>query len=498
MIPVLTTDQIREADSVTIRREPVASIDLMERASTVFADWFGNHYRRDQPVRIYCGRGNNGGDGLAVARLLAARGYAVQVAVLGSGTASPDFEVNRIRLAEAALEAEVIEQGDEAPPPAPGSVIVDALFGSGLDRPLRGAAARLIEVLNRSDAERVAVDMPSGLYADRPMDGPFFAADRTLSFEVPKLAFFLPESSHAVGRWELRSIGLDPDFLRTTASVARLVEAADVSMLLPRRKRFDHKGTYGHALVAGGAPGKEGAAYLAAASSLRAGAGLSSIWPTGDRHAFNPAEPELMHFLPGPNPDAALLAGFAGIAMGPGAGTGDEAAAQFESLLALGRPVLLDADALNWLAADPARWKRVPARSVLTPHPGEFQRLFGPTSNGFARLERLKEKATEHGVTILLKGAWTAIANPNGKLFFNPTGNSGMATAGTGDVLAGVIAGLLAQGLEPEQAAIAGVYLHGLAGDLGAARQGFSGLIARDVIEELPRAAIQLTGQPRI
>jgi NAD(P)H-hydrate epimerase len=366
----------------------------------------------------------------------------------------------------------------------PGAVVVDALFGSGLTRPPEGAWAELIAFLNGLPNEIVSIDLPSGLFTDRHTAGPSVRARRTFSFETPKLAFFMPENAAYLGEWAFDSIGLHPEYAAQTDSPFSYLTAD--ALRLRKREKFDHKGTYGHALLIAGSYGKMGAAVLAAKAALRAGAGLVTVHaPACGGAILQTAVPEAMFSADrrakiwSGAPDTGL---FRSVGLGCGIGLAPETAAAMEALLdQASSPLILDADALNLLAAHPAWWSKIPPNSLLTPHPKEFERLFGPSRNDFERLELLRTQAVARGVYIILKGAHTAIADPDGRCRFNSTGNPGMATAGAGDVLTGILTGLLAQGYAPEAAACLGVYLHGLAGDLAANKYSQPGMTAGSI-----------------
>lgn len=493
---ILNVDQIRQLDAYTIEREPIASIDLMERAAHAFVHWFTTHYQPESgPVWIACGTGNNGGDGLAIARLLQQRFYTVSAMVFPiSPKPTADFQANLERLA--ALGAVTVQQfsmGDAFPDIPPKAILIDGLFGSGLNRPVEGYWAGLIEHLSQHPGVRIAIDVPSGLFADRPSEGAIFRAHYTLSFQLPKLAFFIPENHPFVGCWVVRSIGLDRFFLENAETPYYLVESHFLKDIIKERHTFDHKGTFGHALLIMGSYGKTGAAILAARACLRTGCGLVTI------HAPKTAYPILQIAFP----EAMVsvdqhefiftqhnnLSAYKAIGVGCGIGINKLTACGFRELLQQAKvPLLIDADGLNILSDHPEYWFDVPPGTILTPHPREFERLFGACANGFERLEKAREQAREKDVYIILKGAYTAIACPDGSCYFNPTGNPGMGTGGSGDVLSGMVTSLLAQGYESREAALLGVYLHGLAGDIAAAEWEQEALVASDIVRCIGKA----------
>lgn len=503
MIPIPTTAFIREADAYTIQFEPVASVDLMERAATALFRKLLPKLLPDQKVFIFAGRGNNGGDGLVLARLLIQQAFNPDVFVLEIGTPSPDFSHNLARLRAMGKEVQLIQSESDFPEGLPtGTIVVDALFGSGLTRPLTGLAARLVEYINSLDAVVIAVDIPSGLMADVTVElnkGVIIQADYTYTFEWPKMAFFFPENEFFVGNWEIVQIGLHPDKHQTLAENA-LLTAADIKPMLRNRSRFSHKGTFGHGLIIAGSADKSGAAVLAARASMRSGAGLlHAHLPGAAVLPFQSQLPEVMISRDVNENYVSQLPGldlFTAIGIGPGIGQATETANTLKLLIQQSKvPMVLDADALNLLAANPTWLAFLPKQTILTPHPGEFVRLAGKAADSFERHRLLRNFAIRHGLIVVLKGAFTSIALPDGRIFFNPTGNPGMATGGSGDVLTGIILGLLAQSFQPVEAALAGVYLHGLAGDLALASQSQESLLAGDITENLGKAFDKLRQQ---
>jgi len=495
IMKILAAEQIRELDAFTIENEPIASIDLMERAAQTFVNWFIRQFPdTDHLVHIFCGPGNNGGDGLVAARLLQQHFYNVTVWFCKiSDQPSKDFQTNWERLPRRTeLQVHIIEKENSLPDLPKDALIVDAIFGSGLNRPVEGYWAKLIEHLNAQGASRVAIDVPSGLFADQPSTGVTIHANYTFSFELPKLAFLFPENQQSVGEWRVESIGLHQDFIAKTETPFHYIDENYAKKLLHKRQKYNHKGTFGHALLIMGSYGKVGAAILASCACLRSGVGLVSI------HAPKCAYPILQMSIPEamvsvdrhefylseiPN-----LEPYKAIGVGCGLDQRKTSASALEELLRESPvPLVLDADALNMIAA--RNWlEKIPKNSILTPHPKEFERLFGVTPNSFEQNKLQRQKAQELGIYIILKRAHTCIACPDGTCYFNATGNPGMATGGSGDVLTGIITGLFAQGYSPFAASILGVYLHGLAGDMAAAELEQEALIAGDIIQHLGQA----------
>lgn len=495
---ILSAKQIRELDAYTIAQTPIDSIDLMERACRAFVNWFIGKFGYDDHIGIVVGTGNNGGDGLGIARMLREHGYQTTCWIIKSSMpVSQDFSTNLERAQRAGVTVyEVTEAHDGLL--ASWGVLIDALFGSGLSRPAHGLYAWAIDEMNRTDAVRIAVDIPSGLMADGPSSGPIVKADYTVTFQLPKLAFLLPGNASYVGEWVLADIGLNKEFIKNTSSPFYFTREKSVRRLVKRRGRFDHKGTYGHALIIAGSLGKIGAAVLASRAALRAGVGLLSAHvPRVGNNILQSTVPEAMvsldrHEEMFSSPPS--LESYSAVGIGPGLGRSSETGQALEFVLThYQRPLVIDADALNILSERKELLKLLPKGSILTPHPKEFERLAGGSSDDFDRLRKLQQLASQRQCIVVLKGAYTAVADTDGRVWFNSTGNPGMATGGTGDVLTGIITGLLAQGYSPIDAARFGVFVHGLAGDLAAAEVGMQAMIASDIIAFLPAALVKLS-----
>ncbi len=492
---IITATQTRQLDTATIQNEPISSLDLMERASQVFTDWFVDQFPdNDIPVHIFCGPGNNGGDGLVVARLLYYRFYEVSIYLCEIGPKSEDNVANLIRLPKRSNIDPISISPEDAFPDVPtNAIIIDAIFGSGLNREVTGYWADLIQHLNKNDNKIVSIDIPSGLFADQHTEGQSIEADYTFIFELPKLAFCFPQNNHRVGDWTFKSIGLDQKTLANLDTCNYFVDADYVKKLLHKRSRFDHKGTYGHALLIVGSYGKVGAAVLATKACLRSGVGLVSVYaPACAYEILQTSTPEAMVIS---DEDSKIITGippldnYKSIGIGCGLSTDTAASKTLPQLLQSSPlPLVIDADALNIIAAQKSLLEKIPKGSILTPHPKEFERLFGKTDNDFHRNEVQKKFAKDLGLYIILKGAHTCIATPDGNCFFNSTGNPGMATGGSGDVLTGIITGLMAQQYTAEEAAIIGVYLHGFAGDLAVEAQSEEAMVAGDIVSCLGKA----------
>ncbi|TWI97089.1 NAD(P)H-hydrate epimerase [Mucilaginibacter frigoritolerans] len=472
MLPLLTATQIREADAYTIAHEPVLSIDLMERASKAFVGWFVNHFPdKKQFITVYCGTGNNGGDGLAIARMLTDHQYKslnVRIARF-SDKSTPDFDQNLDRLKQKNIP--LIEIGkDEHFPDDNSQIIIDALLGTGLNKPLEGDYKRLVTYINDLKRIVVAVDIPTGFFAEGevPPDAVVLKTSLTITFQQPKINFLLPESGPCVDCLEVLNIGLNEKFITSLNSPYQAVEEKDIRRMLRPRHRFSNKGTYGHALIVAGEPETMGAALLCSAGCAYAGAGLTTACvPQSGLTALNSYLPEIMAIVRnGAEQPRISWDTFNAMGVGPGLGKDEMALALLTDILTnYKKPVVLDADALNLLSAHKSLCKYIPANSILTPHMKEFDRLFGDHTNWWERIQTGIEKAAEHSLYILLKNDYTIIITPTGKVYFNTTSNAAMASGGMGDVLTGIITSLLAQKYSSEEACIIGAYIHGKAGD---------------------------------
>lgn len=472
MLPLLTAAQIREGDAYTIEHEPIASIDLMERASKAFVGWFINHFPdKKQAITVYCGTGNNGGDGLAIARMLFAHQYrALNIKIARfSEKATDDFNTNLKKAKDIPIpssEIHPVESFDDEN----SSIIIDALLGSGLNKPLEGDYQRLVNYLNGLHKTVVAVDVPTGFFADgeMPSDAIVLKADLVITFQQPKINFLLPESGPHIDDLEVVNIGIDENFLQSAGSPYQAVEEEDIRKMLRPRHRFSNKGTYGHALIVAGQAKTMGAALLCSAACAYAGSGLTTACvPQSGLTALNSYLPEIMAIVRDGNqlPEITWDT-FSTMAIGPGLGKDESALGLFTEILTnFDKPVVIDADALNLLATHKQLWAQLPENSILTPHMKEFDRLFGEHKSWWQRVQTGIQKAKELKLYILLKNDYTMVFSPQGKVYFNTTSNPAMASGGMGDVLTGVITALLAQKYTPEEACIIGAYIHGKAGD---------------------------------
>lgn len=495
---IFPSSSIKKLDAYTIEHKPIASIDLMERAAKALTKAITDRWKPETPITVFAGPGNNGGDALAVARMLAERSYKVEVYLFNTkGELSPDCQTNK-ELVEIMEEVTFHEISTKFVPPAltPQHLVIDGLFGSGLNKPLSGGFAAVVKYINSASAMVVAIDTPSGLMGEENtfnIKSNIIRADFTFSLQLPKLAFLFAENAEFVGEWDLLDIELNEQGIEETETNYEMLEIEDIRELMKPRSQFAHKGNFGHALLIAGSKGMAGASILAARACLRSGAGLLTVHaPLCNNDILQTAAPEAMvetdanemYFAVPTDTDD-----YQAVGIGPGLGKNEETeAALLEQLEHCQTPVVLDADALNMLANHRHALTHLPKGSILTPHPKELERLTGKCQDSYERLTKACELARTAKVHIILKGAYSTIITPEGKCYFNPTGNPGMATGGSGDVLTGVVLALLAQGYSAEDAAKIGTYVHGLAGDFAQKKRGMISLIASDIITCLPIA----------
>ena len=495
-----STIQIKDLDQYTIENEPIESVELMNRASSIFFERFCSEVSQNARIFIFAGFGNNGGDALAVARFLYESGYKSVFAYLFNteNKLSPDCAAQKAALQEIP-DIKFIEITSKYTPPVikENDVVIDGLFGSGLTRPLSGGFASVVKFINNSKARVYSIDIPSGLFGeDNAENNPeaIVKADKTFTFQSPKLSFLLSENADYTGDWEILDIGLHPYILQKTPTPYHYTEKNEILKILKKRPKFAHKGHFGHSLIIAGSKGKMGAAILAAKACLKSGSGLLTCHVPGCGYPImQTAFPEAMVSIDTmddriseipDNPEQ-----FDVIGIGPGIGQSQESLNVLETLLAFyKKPLVIDADALNLIAKNEQLKKSIPPKSILTPHPKEFDRIAGNSDSSYERLQKARELAKELDCYIVLKGAYTVVISPDTECWFNPTGNPGMATAGSGDVLTGVITGLLAQKYTPYASCILGVYIHGLAGDLCLKSESVESLTASDLIKHIGSA----------
>jgi ADP-dependent NAD(P)H-hydrate dehydratase / NAD(P)H-hydrate epimerase len=498
---ILSAEQIRLWDQYTIEQEPISSIHLMERAAGKCVEWLLQQYPDAPSFSIFCGKGNNGGDGLAIARMLMQQHYPVTIYILEFGhKGTDDFQTNLARLHQLPkADIHFIQTEEQFHALPKEQIVIDALFGSGLNRNLEGVTAKLVEHINNSGCKIISIDIPSGLFVDHSSRGNIIIkATHTLSFQCYKTAFLVAENQDNIGELHILDIGLHNSFFQSVFTRFELVDDTIIHSIHKPRNRFAHKGNFGHALLVAGSYGKMGAAVLSAKASMRSGAGLLTCHiPKCGYEILQSTVPEAM-VMTDINNDLNTkvdddLTKYESIGIGPGIGIAATTKMMLRELFDSYRiPMVLDADALNIIATQKDLLQLIPAGSILTPHPKEFERLFGETASDFEKIELALEKAKELNCIIILKGHHTFIATTDGKGFFNSTGNPGMATAGSGDVLTGILTGLLVQGYSSIEAAIFGVYLHGLAGDLAAKEFSMEAMVAEDIVSNLCNAFLAL------
>lgn len=497
---IFSAEQTRRWDEYSIREAAIRPIDLMERAARACTTWLETHsFSQTTPACcVFCGKGNNGGDGLAIARQLIERGIPATVFILEFGfKGTPDFQENLKRLHQVSSDIHYIQDATHFHSLKKGMLVIDALFGSGLSRPLEGVTEKLVQHINRSGAEIISIDMPSGLPVEgSAKENTVIRATHTLSFQTWKPSFLLADNQACTGEIHILPIGLSPIFYEQEPSAYTLIDSSLIHAIYRPRNAFGHKGSFGHAGLIAGSTGMMGAAVLSATACIRAGAGKLTVYaPKSGYVILQQTIPEAMVSISG---QSDFLEGFTpagkhqALGFGPGIGRRDELAPVVRSVLqTYHQPLVVDADALV-LIAHHNLYDQIPARSILTPHPGEFDMLFGKPENDWERLEKATHKAAELNLYIIVKGHYSFIACPDGRRYFNSTGNPGMATAGSGDVLTGILTALLAQGYTPEETAVFGTYLHGLAGDIAAEKNSVEALIAGDIIDALGSAFIQI------
>jgi ADP-dependent NAD(P)H-hydrate dehydratase / NAD(P)H-hydrate epimerase len=497
---LFSTQQVRKLDAYTLQNEPISELELMERAASLLTDRLMEVVPYGTNVRIFCGPGNNGGDGLVIARMLSylPTVYSVQVFILGEEIKrSAAFIANLDRLkVETKLQIVQISSEIDFPTIESDDYVIDALFGAGLKRPLSGMPAELVRHINSVRAHVIAVDIPSGLQGENNSTENYsncICAQQTFTFQFPKLAFFFQENHKYIGDWEVLDVCLHPQALADTPTPYNFFEQSDATKFLKPRSKFAHKGNFGHGLLIAGSYGMIGAAILGARACLRSGVGLVSVHvPQKGYQIIQTSVPEAMLEID----DSELMFTsisnsnrFSAIAVGPGLGTKLNTQRGVLNLLETCKtPLVVDADALNCLALNLDKTWKFPPQTIITPHPKEFDRLAGQSDTSFERLQKAIVFAHEKSCIVVLKGAHTATILPDGNVWFNSTGNPGMATAGSGDVLTGIILAQLCQGFSPENAAVFAVYLHGLAGNIAANQKGCESMIASDIIDYMGEA----------
>ncbi|OVE55640.1 NAD(P)H-hydrate dehydratase [Chryseobacterium mucoviscidosis] len=486
---IFTAEQIRNGDEYTIKNEPVSSVQLMERAAQACVDWIFENCKNHRNFAVFCGKGNNGGDGFAIARMLHLKGFDVDVFTNTKAKFSSDAGNNFRELKE--FSGVSVKEFKEAKEYRfdNRTVIIDALFGTGLSKNIEGEFKELIDFLNEKNNLKISIDVPSGLFADAVSaeNTTIFKADYTLSFQFWKKTFLHPETGKYAGKVKVLDINISDDYIAETKTEDFVINEDIIKDIFRPRNEFSHKGTYGKVIIAGGSYGKIGAVVLSAKSALKSGAGLTfTLAPKCGYEILQTSNPEAMFiegghdFMDHFEADEKAVYG-----IGPGLGTNEETAKSFLNFLKnYSQPLILDADALNIISQDQKNLKIIPKNSIITPHPKEFERLFRTTENSFERVKLAKSKAKELGIYIVLKDHHTQIITPEGEVFYNITGNSGLAKGGSGDILTGIITSFLAQHYSEKEAAILGVWFHGRAAEFASEKHSKESVLPTNIIDE--------------
>ncbi|MEG1765700.1 MAG: NAD(P)H-hydrate dehydratase [Muribaculaceae bacterium] len=493
---IFSTSEIRDIDKYTIENEPISSLDLMERAASAVTCEIISRWLPNKRIVLFAGPGNNGGDTLAVARMLIEQGYKAEVFLfnIGNKKLSYDCEANKKRLI-ALGEVDFTEVINEFAPPylSKEDIVIDGLFGTGLKEPLKGGFTSLVQYINESGAFVVSIDVPTGMFGEWNLENNrrnIITAKLTLTFQFPRMAFFFAENASYLGEWKILDIELNKIAIKETATDYYLVENYDVKRVLKKRKAFSNKYDFGSTMIIAGSYGMIGAAVLSARAAMRAGAGLVTVHaPRCGYSTIQGSVPEAIFDADKHDiiiTDIALKHEYGSIAIGPGIGTNVATIDALENFLINSKtPCILDADAVNCIAKRPSLLNSIPIMSIITPHAREFDRLFGEHISEEMRLRKALEVARYYNIIVVLKGHHTMTIRPDGKIYINSSGNAGMATAGSGDALLGIIASLVAQGYKPEVSAVLGVYIHGHAGDIAVKSTGSYGMIASDIINNI-------------
>jgi hydroxyethylthiazole kinase-like uncharacterized protein yjeF len=499
---ILSPQQTAKADKATIKNTGITSVDLMEYAATNCFQWLHNKLHGGNiQIHIFCGIGNNGGDGLVIARHLYKHNYKVNCHIVNfSDIRTEEFKVNYNRIIEIGLTPIEIKSKYDFPEINADDIVVDAIFGNGLNRNPESFTKKLIQYINGKKVFTLSIDIPSGLFGDKSVTdaSAVLKASHTLTFQTPKIAFLLPENKYFVNTWEIIDIGLDQNYIHSLKPKTHYITKTDIIPLYKQRNKWDHKGTYGHSLIIGGSYGKMGAVTLASKAALKIGSGLVSAYiPKCGYTILQISVPEVMvevdtdsvltYFNFKTNPTV--------IGIGPGMGTSDKTAQGFENFIKENKlPLVIDADGLNLLSKNLLLLNHLPKNTILTPHPKELERLIGPWKNDYEKLKKVREFSKKYAGIIIIKGAHTVVIQ-NDNMYFNSTGNPALATGGSGDVLTGIITGLIAQGYEPLNAAIFGVYLHGKTADLAFPKTGYETFTATTVFEYLAEAILEVSNK---
>lgn len=498
------TQNSRDADAFTIKKQNITSTHLMERAATFAYHWIENAFQESKATfQVFCGVGNNGGDGLVLARLLKQKGYKVNVIIVAlKEKYSADFIVNLERLNEVGVLTTTIAADtpiNDFPELKPKDIIIDAVFGSGLSRMPEEWVIRLFKHINASNAYTIAVDIPSGLFLDKSISNreAVISADIVLTFQLPKLSFYLPETSDFVKDVVILDIGLDTEFIEKEPTNHYLIDKKEILKRYKRIDKFTHKGIQGHTLIIGGSYGKMGAPVLSSRAALKAGCGLVTAYIP--KCGYDIVQTSTVETMVITDENATHISSInydinpQAIAIGMGLGKHKDTQTAFHTFLKnTTTPLLIDADGLNILAENKEWFSLLPKDTILTPHPKELERLIGVWENDFDKIDKIREFAKKYEIIVVVKGAYTLITDKE-NMYVNSSGNQALATAGSGDVLSGIISGLLAQSYKAVDAAILGVYLHGLTADVAVSDIGYEAFVASDSIKAIGKAFLSLS-----
>jgi len=496
---IFTTDELLEIYRCTVEEDNISPLELISRVAQGVSEEIISRYLPTKPIAIFAGPGNNGAEALATARNLHTQGYTPQVYLFNIGGDKLNDCCTYMRDRFAELEnAQIVEvvRDFSLPDLNQSYLVVDGLFGTELRDNLTGGFISLVRYINESHATILSIDLPSGLFSDwnaNSIHRNIIHADITLAIQFPRIAFFLKENAPLIGEWKTLDIGLSARAIGNILPTYYLIEREDVKRKLRRRNQFCSKADLGTAAIIAGCYGMMGAAILSARSALKAGVGKLTVYsPRCGYTVIQSTVPEAL-FKADKNDivisSITLRNDFNAIAVGPGIGVHEMTVNALEDFLNKAKkPVIIDADAINCISMRPTMLNSIPVLSILTPHAGEFDRLFGPQTSEEARLRKAAEMAKYYNVFIVLKGHYTIIARPDGKIYFNSSGTPALATAGSGDVLTGAIVSFLAQGYLPEIAALMGVYIHGLAGEIAESDQGTYGTTSGDVAAYIGKA----------
>ena len=499
---ILSSKQIAKADEATIKNNGTTSLDLMEHAATLCFQWLHTRLQGQKiKIHVFCGIGNNGGDGLVIARHLYQHHYNVSCYVVNfSDKRSEGYLENYKRLKELGACPIVINGKNDFPEVDFEDIVIDAIFGNGLTRKPSSFTKKLIEYINSTKVYTLAIDIPSGLFSDKTVidKESVLRANHTLTFQTPKLAFLLPENKEYINTWEIIDIGLDENYIESLQSKTHYITKNDILPIYQSRNKWSHKGAFGHSLIIGGSFGKIGAVTLATKAAIKIGSGLVSAYlPKCGYNIIQISVPEAMVEVD--SDDVLTYFNFKTkatvIGIGPGMGTSEKTAIGLENFIKENRlPLVIDADAINILSQNQSLLYNLPENTVLTPHPKELKRLIGVWENDYDKLNKAVAFSSKYKVILVVKGAHTTIIDGE-FLYFNSTGNPALATAGSGDVLTGIITGLIAQGYEPRNAAIFGVYLHGKTADIALQKTSYETFTASTILDYLSKAILDLFHQ---